>query len=82
MILHDFHWPKEMYREQLEDAGFGHIECIAPTLHDIPPDELKESSRRAGSINGKWSWMIRPSLFTGQSKKHECKEERRVIRWI
>ncbi|MFL1676625.1 class I SAM-dependent methyltransferase [Paenibacillus dendritiformis] len=41
MILHDFHWPKEMYRELLEDAGFGHIECIEPTLRDIPPDELR-----------------------------------------
>lgn len=41
MILHDFHWPKVMYRELLEAAGFRHIECMEPTLRDISPDELR-----------------------------------------
>ncbi|MCY9514137.1 class I SAM-dependent methyltransferase [Paenibacillus apiarius] len=42
MILHDFHWPKEMYRQLLQEVGFKNIECLEPTLQHIPLGELRE----------------------------------------
>jgi ubiquinone/menaquinone biosynthesis C-methylase UbiE len=39
--LQDFHWPRQFYNDQLEQAGFGSIASFEPILDDVPADERR-----------------------------------------
>lgn len=46
--LEDYHWPKQVYIDCLEEAGFDDIEIVEPTLGDVPEEERREFTGEHG----------------------------------
>lgn len=42
LVLHDYHWPKEMYFRVLKQAGFKVLDVLEPTTKDVPKHELEQ----------------------------------------
>lgn len=60
LVLRDRHWPKEVYHEVLEEAGFGRVEQHEPTLKAVPEDELREFENTSGPCDWKGEWTRPP----------------------
>ena len=60
LVLRDRHWPKEVYHEVLEEAGFGRVEQHEPTLNDVPEAELREFEKTHGPCGWKGEWTRPP----------------------
>ncbi len=63
LVLHDYHWPKEMYQSVLQAAGFSHIEHYEPTLRDIPADELRAFEAAHGPCDWRGEWDHPPFII-------------------
>lgn len=63
LVLHDFHWPKELYHKVLGAAGFSRIEQIEPTLRDIPADELRAFEAANAPCNWQGEWEHPPFVL-------------------
>jgi len=46
MTLLDYHWPKEVYRQILTEAGFGTVTMHEPLLTDLPGEDDSSQGRR------------------------------------
>lgn len=60
LVLRDRHWPKEVYHQILEEAGFRRVEQHEPTLKEVPEDELREFENLYGPCDWKGEWTYPP----------------------
>jgi ubiquinone/menaquinone biosynthesis C-methylase UbiE len=61
--LQDFHWPKQFYVDQLEQAGFTSISSYEPILADVPEHERRAFLEQHGFENWKAETVHPPFLM-------------------
>ncbi|RSL30600.1 class I SAM-dependent methyltransferase [Salibacterium salarium] len=63
LVLHDFHWPKFMYKQILKEVGFFRIDQMEPTLYDIPKEEISEVNNKFQLSELKNEWNYPPFVI-------------------
>lgn len=68
LILHDFHWPVEMYEKNLKQAGFTLSNMRFPTINQLSHDQISALAQHHGQRQwGNEKWQA-PFMFIQATK--------------